>query len=189
MTSKPRHHKVHQAWSCLLISLWVWLPRGLSAKTIDTCFSPLGHCDQVLVSWINAAAQTLNGAIYGLTDESIAEAFIRAERRGVQVRLVHDRTQAAGRHDIAELLISSGIEVHIQRGTGGGILHDKFLVIDGKYVITGSFNWTDNATMRNDENFVIIDDEAPRFEKEFQRLWLDAAVPSRKKSRSNRRVR
>ena len=151
---------------------------GLSpAKTVDTCFSPLGHCDQVLVSWINAAEHTVHGAIYGLTDEAIAQAMIKAKERGLSVRLVHDKTQAAGRRDVTEELTSAGVRVHVQRGSRGGILHDKFLIIDKKYVITGSFNWTNNATKRNDENFVVLDDDAPRFEAEFERLWNEARNP------------
>jgi phosphatidylserine/phosphatidylglycerophosphate/cardiolipin synthase-like enzyme len=143
----------------------------LQARTLDTCFSPLGHCDQVMVSWINTSEKTLDGAIYGLTDEVIAQALIAAHKRGVRVRLVHDRTQAAGKRDVTQELRDAGIPVHIQRGSEGGILHDKFLVIDGTFVLTGSFNWTANATQKNDENFVVLDDQASKFEKEFERLW------------------
>jgi phosphatidylserine/phosphatidylglycerophosphate/cardiolipin synthase-like enzyme len=149
----------------------VFISAGGSAKTIDTCFSPRGLCDQVLVSWINVSEKTLDAAIYGLTDVTIAQALIEAHARGVTVRVVHDKTQAAGRRDVSELLIEAGIPVHIQRGSRGGILHDKFLIIDGKYVVTGSFNWTNNAVMKNDENFVVLDDQAANFQPEFERLW------------------
>ena len=155
----------------LLISYLAASLAPLAAKTLDTCFSPLGHCDQVMISWINASQKTLDGAIYGLTDEPIAQALIAAHKRGVNVRLVHDRTQAAGKRDVTQELQAAGIPVHIQRGSEGGILHDKFLVIDHTYVLTGSFNWTANATQKNDENFVVVDDQAPKFEKEFERLW------------------
>ncbi len=131
-----------------------------------------------MVSWIDAAEKTLDGAIYGLTDEAIAQALIRAHTRGVRVRLVHDKTQAAGRHDVTEELLKAGIPVHIQRGSEGGILHDKFLIIDGEYVLTGSFNWTANATQKNDENFVVLDDQAPKFQAEFKRLWSRPDVRS-----------
>src|ERR1041385_2242138 len=137
----------------VLVLLCSALSLPLAAKTLDTCFSPLGHCDQVMVSWINSSEKTLDGAIYGLTDQSIAQALINAHKRGVRVRLVHDKTQAAGRKDVTLMLEQAGIPVHVQRGSEGGILHDKFLVIDRRFVLTGSFNWTDNATRKNDENF------------------------------------
>jgi phosphatidylserine/phosphatidylglycerophosphate/cardiolipin synthase-like enzyme len=157
--------------ACLVLLSLIQFPVTAPAKTLDTCFSPLGYCDQVLVSWINAAEHTVYGAIYGLTDETIAQAMIKAKERSVRVRLVHDRTQAAGKRDVTEELMSAGVKVHVQRGSGGGILHDKLLIIDKKYVITGSFNWTNNATKKNDENFVVLDDDAPRFKTEFERLW------------------
>jgi phosphatidylserine/phosphatidylglycerophosphate/cardiolipin synthase-like enzyme len=157
------------------------------AKTVDTCFSPAGHCDQVLVSWIDASRISLEGSIYGLTDTSIAEALIRAKQRGVQVRLVHDQSQSAGSHDVSDELIRAGVPLHIQRGSAGGILHDKFLVIDGKYVITGSFNWTKNAKAKNDENFVVLDDQAPKFHEEFERLW--ALPPTPPGARTTHRTR
>ena len=36
--------------------------------------------------------------------------------------------------------------------------HNKVLVLDGKTVITGSFNWTVSAEERNAENLLIIHD-------------------------------
>ncbi len=155
----------------LATALVLFLLTGAPAKTIDTCFSPAGHCDQVLISWMNVSLRTLDAAIYGLTDEDIARALVRAHKRGVKVRVVHDKVQAAGRHDVSDMLIQAGIPVKIQRGSKGGILHHKFMVIDKQFVITGSFNWTTGASTKNDENFVVLDDKAPRFHKEFERLW------------------
>jgi cardiolipin hydrolase len=155
----------------IFIFIWLAAAANVPAQTLDTCFSPAGHCDQVLITWINVSLKNLDAAIYGLTDEDIARALIRAHKRGVRVRVVHDKTQAAGRRDVSEMLIQAGIPVHIQRGSKGGILHHKFMVIDSQFVITGSFNWTSNATSRNDENFVVLDDKGARFEREFERLW------------------
>lgn len=48
---------------------------------------------------------------------------------------------------------------HIERRSDkGGIMHRKYCVIDNHVTISGSFNWTDNATNRNDENIEIIQD-------------------------------
>lgn len=160
----------------LLIALFALSP-SLSAKTLDTCFSPLGHCDQVLISWIKASTQSLDAAIYGLTNDDIADALVEARRRDVRVRVVHDSSQAGDARDVTRKLVDAGVEVHIQKGSRGGILHNKFLVIDSSYVITGSFNWTANATRRNDENFVVLDDQSEKFAQEFTRLWARPAKP------------
>jgi phosphatidylserine/phosphatidylglycerophosphate/cardiolipin synthase-like enzyme len=171
-----------RGWVPLLLLAALTVPAN--AKTLDTCFSPLGHCDQVLISWIKASVKTLDAAIYGLTNDDIADALIDAHRRGVRVRLVHDYSQAQEARDVTRKLQDAGIEVHVQKGSRGGILHNKFLVIDSTYVLTGSFNWTNSATRRNDENFVVLDDQGPKFEREFDRLW---ALPARTRSSKPRR--
>jgi len=157
------------------------------AKTVDTCFSPLGHCDQVLISWIDSAQKSLDAAIYGLTDPTIAAAFIRAKHRGVQIRLIQDQSQSKDRRAVYQHLERAGIAIRRQRGSGGGIQHNKFLIQDQKYVITGSFNWTLNASRKNDENFVILDDEAEKFQSEFDRLWTHSRQPrpSHRRKRSD----
>ena len=51
-------------------------------------------------------------------------------------------------------------------------MHDKFCVIDNQLVITGSYNWSDNAEFKNDENITIEKDpnQASSFSEEFRRL-------------------
>ena len=105
------------------------------------------------------------------------------------MRVVHDYSQSREVRDVTQKLKQAGIEVHIQKGSRGGILHNKFLVIDSTYVITGSFNWTNNATLRNDENFVVLDDQGPKFEHEFQRLWERPEKLASPRPRRSRRPR
>lgn len=124
-----------------------------------------------MVSWIDSAKRSLDGAIYNLTDPHISAALVRAHQRGVKVRIVQDQQSSLSQNARANELTAAGIPVKTQKGSGGGLQHHKFLVIDSKYVITGSFNWTRSAVRRNDENFVILDDVVPRFHQEFERLW------------------
>ena len=70
-----------------------------------------------------------------------------------------------------EMLESAGIP--LRRSNGRGSMHNKFCVIDGMIVYTGSFNHTNSATTRNDENYIVIKDKgiAETYEKQFQKLW------------------
>ena len=61
-------------------------------------------------------------------------------------------------------------------------LHHKFAVIDGKTVITGSFNWSPAAAHTNDETLLVIHSPtltASHFTREMDRLWeaLSSASP------------
>lgn len=60
----------------------------------------------------------------------------------------------------------------IKRGLKGGLMHDKFCIIDNQIVITGSYNWTNNAEFRNDENITIENDpeQATKYSVEFNKL-------------------
>jgi hypothetical protein len=74
--------------------------------------------------------------------------------RGVKVRVIMDRSQAAGRYSMAGRLIADSIPVRI--GAGKGLMHDKFAVIDDSITLTGSYNWTEAAETRNDENLLVL---------------------------------
>jgi len=52
-------------------------------------------------------------------------------------------------------------------------MHNKFAVIDGEFVITGSFNWTYQAGSHNQENICVIDNQyyIDKYTNEFNRLW------------------
>ena len=52
-------------------------------------------------------------------------------------------------------------------------MHHKVIVIDGKKVITGSYNFSKSANKKNDENIIIIDnaDIANQYLDEFKRLY------------------
>lgn len=52
-------------------------------------------------------------------------------------------------------------------------MHNKFVVIDARIVITGSFNWTVAAVDSNQENLCIIDNEvlADKYTREYEKLW------------------
>lgn len=54
-------------------------------------------------------------------------------------------------------------------------MHDKFMVVDGKFVLTGSFNWTFQAGSSNQENVLVVDHPyyCEKYSKEFDTLWLN----------------
>ena len=108
--------------------------------------------DQYVIAAIGAAATSVDIAAYDINLQSVTDALLAAKLRGVQVRVVTD-TDNLGRSPIAQLR-SVGIPV-----TGDGrsaLMHDKFIVVDGIIMFTGSWNPTDNDTWRNNNNLVRI---------------------------------
>ena len=138
--------------------------------TLDTCFSP-GNCDQRLIALIGTAQSNLDVAIYSLTHTGISQAIIDAKNRGVQVRMVVDRSQSKGKSSQVEALVSAGIDLKI--GNFKGIMHDKYTIVDGAQMETGSFNYSENATENNGENQLYLNnaDVIQRYEQNFTTMY------------------
>jgi phosphatidylserine/phosphatidylglycerophosphate/cardiolipin synthase-like enzyme len=158
----------------LALLLLVALAGASVPGRIDVCFSPNGGCRDAVLSRIRSADSTLDAAIYTFTSPEIAAALDSAVARGVKVRIVLDPGQAMSQYSVAQCSVYK----FARRFSGGsGIMHDKFAVIDHSLTITGSFNWTEAAEVRNDENLLVI--SSPRlagtFSERFKLLWTHAS--------------
>jgi phosphatidylserine/phosphatidylglycerophosphate/cardiolipin synthase-like enzyme len=107
-----------------------------------------------------------------LRRRDIAEALEKAAHRGVKVRIVADEGAAKDKYSQVPIVKAAGIPVSI--ATRYAIMHNKFLVIDGVTVETGSFNYTAAAVKSNAENAIVLRN-APELAKtyadEWTRLW------------------
>ncbi len=126
-------------------------------QTDTIYFSPRGGCTDAIVRNLEAARESVLVQAYSFTSEPIAEALIKAHRRGVNVQVILDKSQRTEKHSVARLLSGAGIPVFIDDKYA--IAHNKVMVIDGRIVITGSFNFTRAAEESNAENLVVIQDE------------------------------
>jgi phosphatidylserine/phosphatidylglycerophosphate/cardiolipin synthase-like enzyme len=135
----------------------------------DVYFSPKGGCAEAVIYWIGRANQSVHVLMYIFSLDSIADALISAHNRGVEVRVVLDKSQSYSQYGV---LRAAGIEVRNDTNWEG-ILHDKIAVIDNTIVLTGSFNWTGTAENNNNENLIVIHsfEVASRYESEFQKIW------------------
>lgn len=138
---------------------------------VEVYFCPRDECANKLIQRIDSANSSIYIAIYSFTHDEIASALIRAKERGLDVRVVFDYDQSKNDSSDDEKLQMSGILVALRNGSG--YMHNKFTVIDGNIVATGSFNYSQNADTRNDENLIFIVGEgvAVKYKKDFDRLW------------------
>ncbi len=145
-------------------------PPGESATCpVLVHFSPHGGAEQLVVETLRQARERVHVAIYGLTSPAIEAALHDLARAGVRVVLKADHVQSAGQAQAAALgrLAAAGATVQVSRV--GRLLHDKFAVVDGRWVITGSFNWTTSAENRNRENVLVLD--CPALAEAFEAEW------------------
>jgi mitochondrial cardiolipin hydrolase len=52
-------------------------------------------------------------------------------------------------------------------------MHNKFMVVDSTFMVTGSFNWTYQAGSHNQENLMVVDGAyyINKYNEEFNKLW------------------
>ena len=129
----------------------VFASRG---ETLQVYFSPKGGCTEAVVAQINAAQKSILVQAYSFTSQPIEAALIEAKKRGVEVKVVLDRSQYEAKGAAAGPLHDAKIEIRMD--IKHQIAHNKVIIIDEAVVLTGSFNFTRQAEIGNAENLIII---------------------------------
>jgi phosphatidylserine/phosphatidylglycerophosphate/cardiolipin synthase-like enzyme len=100
-----------------------------SGAAIAVCFTPEEDCAAFAVRAINNAEREILVGAYGLTTGSgIVEALVRAKERGVDVRLIADKTTPCAGASGIEPLAAAGVPIWID--AQARIAHGKTMVID-----------------------------------------------------------
>ena len=129
-----------------------------------------------LIQLIDDAKVSVHAAIYELDLQNVTDALISAKKRGVDVGIVYDNETLGDnklRHSIIKQLTDAGIKTVPDERSA--LMHNKFFVIDGETVWTGSFNITISAAHNNYENAVVVNvpEIAMNYEKEFAEMFYN----------------
>ncbi len=171
------------------------------------------NLEQEIIKVINQAQSTIDLAVMELRLPKVAEALIAKQSSGVKVRVLIDNkyNKTLADYNTAEidrmnqrekrafeelkrypadalaLLRESGIEIKDDRSKnapkGSGIMHHKFIVVDGKTTIISSANLTTSdmhgdftslESRGNPNNMIVVPDNAELakvFADEFNSMW------------------
>lgn len=121
---------------------------------IKACFSPKMNCEKLIIDEIEKAEKEILVETYSFTSSNIAEALIEAKERGVDVKVIADKTNSTDKYSLIRNLRDKNIPIYMNM-TRSGIAHNKIMIIDEKYVLTGSYNWT-NAVKKRNTDIVLI---------------------------------
>ncbi|MBI2650707.1 hypothetical protein HYX04_05360 [Candidatus Woesearchaeota archaeon] len=133
-----------------------------TAKNPEIYFCPREDCGKVLTSFINLANFSVYCAFYDIDLRNVVTALAR-KSKAAEVKTVMDSSNYEGQ------IKGDGLSFDDDKQ----LMHNKFCVIDGKIVITGSFNPTDNDNYNNNNNIVVVYSTAlaKNYEYEFNELW------------------
>lgn len=140
--------------------------------TLSVYFSPKDlTIEKHIIPLINGAKSYVYIPAFIITDRKFTQALIDAKNRGVDVRVILDATNAKNYYSKHPILRENKILVKTE--TYAGKLHTKTIIIDDKYSIIGSMNFSKNGERKNDENVLIIKNQKLAiFNKNFfEYLW------------------
>jgi len=187
--------KTRSALASLLLVVAIGGP--LEAN-VEALFSSANHgqpgstviADRV-IQVMNKAEKSIKIAVAHFNSASITKALIDIhERRNknasseddLSIEVLLDLGEYGDKKSKSKLLEAAGITVRYKMYSvaffhpQSQLMHHKFMLIDGKELVTGSYNWSDTAELKNYENILhwwgrntkeIIKD----FQGEFAKLW------------------
>ena len=145
----------------------------------------------LMAKYLNAAKQTIAAALFVYTDQKLSNVIEARSNAGVRTGFLVDAKFAF--RDYSELLDMAGLamynqkcnyepdnkpwkkpaaEIGVPQLPRGDMLHHKFAVVDNRYTIMGSQNWSDAANYINDETSIVVENPtiSAQYTKEYLRL-------------------
>jgi phosphatidylserine/phosphatidylglycerophosphate/cardiolipin synthase-like enzyme len=138
-----------------------------------------------LVADIDAATSSVDAATFEYNLDSLRDALIRAKKRGIKVRLALDEEHLEEKEEMAAWAHEvEGAKIPISWEQSTNFLHSKFVIIDDKIAWTGSWNFTNNDTYRNNNNILRLSDSAlvENYRAEFAQMFAGRFGPKKKPS-------
>lgn len=140
----------------------------LADTKVTPFFSPHAHAlTNNIIPLIDSAKSYIYIPTFILTHDELANALIRANKRNVNIKIITDATNSNQPRSKIRKLRQAGIPVKIENYAGK--IHSKTIIIDDKYLIAGSMNFSNSGEKKNDENCLII--ESSRFAKHYKEIF------------------
>lgn len=145
-------------------------------RYIDAFFFPNLENVRKLERYIKMAKRSLLICVFNLTNDVLANAVKHVADQGVDVRVITDDECMTNKGNDCQALANHGIPVRTDNETQFH-MHNKFMVVDKTFLLTGSFNWTFQAGKSNQENLLVVDHPfyIEKYVAEFEKLWTEFA--------------
>jgi phosphatidylserine/phosphatidylglycerophosphate/cardiolipin synthase-like enzyme len=145
---------------------------SINGSLIEVYFSPEDGTLQHILDAVNQAQESIFFMAYSFTSGELSSALIERASSGVTVQGVLDKDQYRSNSGTEfDNLLNAGISVELDGNPR--LMHHKVIIIDQQVVITGSYNFSNNAEYNNDENTLIIHNQniAAEYLTEFQLIY------------------
>lgn len=144
----------------------------IDGTPIDVYFSPDDQVQASFVELVQNAQESIYFMAFSFTADPIGEAVRARAAEGVTVAGIMETDQVKSNAGTEfDPFSQAGLDVY--QDANPGQMHHKVMIIDQSIVIFGSYNFTNSAETRNDENLLVIysPEIAAQFIAEFQRVY------------------
>ncbi len=162
--TRLRHFFLKVFVSCLISTT--------SYGEMDVTFSPDSDIQKLLIDSIAGCSSHIDLAISNLGSGELIQTLTDARGRGVEIRMVVDYQSARPKSSLVTHLKEEGLQIRALKGKAGGQMNNNFAIFDDKLLITGTYDWTNQAPKYSYEDVVITDDPSiiDLYRREFERL-------------------
>lgn len=146
-------------------------PQIVLENTVSVCFTPDKRCKSQILRELDRAKKSIHLQAYSFTDKDISLSLIKAQKRGVSVKVILDKSNIKDKKSAKKMLFENGIPLRFDHPNG--IAHSKVIIIDEEEVLTGSYNFSVSAYRRNTENLLIIRNKqlSEKYMENWQNRW------------------
>jgi phosphatidylserine/phosphatidylglycerophosphate/cardiolipin synthase-like enzyme len=147
---------------------------NIEGVPIEVYFSPDDGVAEHLIDLIQSAEQSIYFMAFSFTSDSIAGAILERAQNGVTVAGVMEESQVESNTGSEyDRFRQAGLDVRLDGNPRN--MHHKVIILDGKTVVTGSYNFSNSAENVNDENLLVFHDPqiADQYVVEFERIFAD----------------
>ncbi|KAJ1917350.1 hypothetical protein H4219_003261 [Mycoemilia scoparia] len=134
---------------------------------VRSFFFPSEDSFNQLANALKSAKHSIDLAIYSFTDNDLSKIITNAHRNGIKVRIISEDDQVGKMGNDIEFLRDEA------SAPNESLMHNKFCIVDKRFVITGSYNWSKAARRQNQENILITNspEAVQSYCREFNKLW------------------
>jgi phosphatidylserine/phosphatidylglycerophosphate/cardiolipin synthase-like enzyme len=147
----------------------------IDGTRIDIYFSPDDGVLSALVPVLGSAQESIYFLAYSFTSNQLGEIVRQKAEAGITIEGVMDDEQVRSNQG-TEYDPFRQADLDVRMDGIDGLMHHKVFIIDKKIAVFGSYNFSQNAEERNDENLMVIYDPgiAQQFLFEFRRVQEQA---------------
>lgn len=145
-------------------------------EIITVSFSATENTEALLVEWIDKANSSILLMVNRIVTGNLSEALINAYNRGVLMQIIIDSDEKYTQGSAFTDLLIAGTDI---RGDNNLYkMNNKAMILDNSIVVTGSYDWTPNAEITQDNNVILLENEqvTELYSSEFERIWNQTSL-------------